>query len=149
MEDRLTWAGPLLTLLVCAAAIRHGGPAERGTGVVVIVAQAAALLAAILSAPQPWPVITADLIMGVGLVGLLVRHPRPWLYGELCLLACLLLVHAYGLQDGVQVAAAHTVLVNGLNLIGLAVLAVATAGSVATRSRISRRKGRHSAEGAD
>ena len=145
----MTWAGPLLTLLVGAAAIWRGGIAERGTGVVFIVAQAAALLAVILSVPQPWPVITADLVIGVGLVALLVRHPRPWLYGELCVLACLLLTHAYGLRDGVEVAAAYTLLVNGLNLVGLAVLAVATAGSLSARSRIGRRKSRPSAEGAD
>ena len=129
----MTLLGPLLTLLVCAYALRLGGPCERAAAGLGLVALAGSLAAQAVAGCTPWKVIGADLVIAVGLLVLAVRYGRPWTLAAITLTAALLLVHSLLLEDGAKVTPLYRGLVDGFNLGLLATLASGVA--LADRAR--------------
>ncbi|MBE7219780.1 MAG: hypothetical protein INR64_15015 [Caulobacteraceae bacterium] len=119
--------GSALTILVCTGAIWKGGPPERSAAVAFLVTLAVAtVLQLVIGRAVAWPVVIADLVLGFGMVACAALHPQRWLYVAVGLAAALLLVHAFLLDGEAIVTPAYRALVDGLNLLLLAMLAWAT-----------------------
>lgn len=118
--------GPIVTLLVCAAAFWKGGRAERCASLAIVFALVADTIGQLLIGwGSVLPLIAADLLLGVGFVTCAALHAQRWLYAEVGLVAALLLVHGFSL-DGEAMLFSYRAAVDAIDLLITGVLAWAT-----------------------
>lgn len=131
--------GSLVTLLVCAAVLALGRTPERTAAVLVLAGLGGSLaLQAALGFRRQTPVLLADVGLTAGFIVLTYRHRRVWLAVISLILIALLVVHA-SLTEATFPSPVARVLVNGFDLLALAVLAggaVAEARRRRPRSRL-------------
>ncbi len=134
----MVFIGPLITVGVLALALAYGGRAEREAAWVVLAALAFSIgLAAVLGLDHQLPIALADLVLAAGLVFLAVRHRRAWLYAEAVLALALTITQLVSLQL-LELSLTYRLVVDGINLIALAILACAV---VAHGARVRRALG--------
>ena len=115
--------GSLLTLLICGTVLALGRTPERAAAALVLGGLGLSLaLQAALGFQRQLPVLLADIGLTAGFIGLAYRFRRVWLAVISLLLIVLLVVHA-ALSETPFRTPLFVVLVDGLNLAGLAVLA--------------------------
>lgn len=130
--------GSLLTLLVCGTVLALGRGPERAAAALTLAGLAGSLgLQAALGFQRQAPILVADIGLTAGFILLAYRHRRAWLAVICLVLIALLVVHA-SLSETPLPSPVFKGLVNGLNVLALAVLA---AGAVAEARRRGRRPG--------
>ena len=126
--------GPVLTVLVCAFALWRGGAPERFAAGIALIVLAGSLVAQVLvGRTSAWPIVGADLCLGIAFIALSFIHARTWLYVAIGLCAALLLVHSFLLEEGAVITPLYRTLVDGLDLALLVTLVVATLANGRTR----------------
>jgi hypothetical protein len=125
-DTRVVLTGLCVLAIASGVVFWRGGRLERVVMTITVLCWAAASIGQLATHSPVIPVIICDLVFAAGLLGMVLRYNRPWLYALFAVEACRLLLHAVAFQSGAGPSPLYRLSNNVLSTIGLVVL-VATA----------------------
>ena len=128
--------GLVALVAACGLALRLGGPAERWGALLSLACWLGFTLLLLVRGPgHGWALILPDVAYGLGLLALLVRYGRLWIFAAFATQGVVLLLHALLSASAARPPYIFALLFNGASFVCLAAL---VAGAVQHRAAVRR-----------
>ena len=124
-DTRAVLIGLAVLALASLAVFLRGDRMHRLIMTIIVICWAAAAVGQLATGSPIVPVIICDLVLAAALLGIVLRHNRPWLYALFAVEACRLLLHGAAFRFGVSPSSGYRLANNTLSTLGLIVLVVA------------------------